>query len=229
MNDAHMSRLQLLKIVLLRFGLGFAGLALIFFLPAGTFNFWEAWAWLLIVIIPMLGILVYLLKNDPALLERRMRTREREKEQSLLIKLSYVWFLLAFLLPGFDHRFGWSHVPTEIVIASEVIVLAGYCMFILVMLENSYASRVVEVEAGQTVISSGPYSIVRHPMYLSAIIMWAFTPLALGSYWAILPALLILPILVARILNEEQVLVRDLPGYPEYVQQVKHRLVPGVW
>jgi protein-S-isoprenylcysteine O-methyltransferase Ste14 len=229
MNNAHVSRLQLLKTVLLRFGLGFAGLALMFFLPAGTINYWQAWAWLIILIIPMLGILVYLLKNDPALLERRMRTREREKEQGLLIKLSYVWFLLAFLLPGFDHRFGWSHVPTEIVIASEVIVLAGYCMFILVMLENSYASRVVEVEAGQTVISSGPYSIVRHPMYLAAVIMYAFTPLALGSYWAILPALLILPILVARILNEEQVLVRDLPGYPEYVQQVKHRLVPGVW
>ena len=228
MNNRQLTRGELLKIVFIRFGLGIFALAIIFFLPAGTFAYWQAWIWLAVVCIPMLLVLGYLLKNDPALLERRMRTREKEPQQSLIQKLGWVW-ILAFLVPGFDHRFGWSHVPTALVVAADVLVLLGYIGFFLVLRENSYASRVVEVDEQQKVITTGPYALVRHPMYTSITVLWAFTPLALGSYWGLLPGLMIVPILVARILNEEQVLARDLAGYAEYMRKTKFRMLPGVW
>jgi protein-S-isoprenylcysteine O-methyltransferase Ste14 len=229
MNGTQRSRGQLLKMVAVRLVGAIVALMAMFFLPAGTFNYWEAWVWLAVLFIPMLGMLAYLLKNDPALLERRMRTREREREQSLFVRLSIVVFLLAYLLPGLDHRFGWSDVPTEIVIAADVLVLTGYAMFVLVLRENSYASRVVEVEQGQKVIDTGPYAVVRHPLYLGVTVLYGFTPLALGSYWSIIPTLLIIPLLVMRIANEEQVLQKELPGYTEYMQKVKHRMIPWVW
>ena len=228
MNSHQLTRGELLKIVFIRFGLGIFALAIIFFLPAGTFGYWQAWVWLAVVCIPMLLVLGYLLKNDPALLERRMRTREKEPQQSFIQKLGWV-SLLAFLVPGFDYRFGWSHVPTALVVAADVLVLLGYVGFFLVLRENSYASRVVEVDEQQKVITTGPYAVVRHPMYTSITALWAFTPLALGSYWGLLPGLMIVPILVARILNEEQVLVRDLAGYAEYMRKTKFRMLPGVW
>ncbi len=215
--------------VVYRFGAGFLVLCAILFLPAGTLRYWQAWVWMGVLMVPMLGVLVYLLRNDPALLERRMRTREKEREQSLLMKFSYLWFLLTFLVPGFDFRFGWSHVPHALVIAADVLVFLGYYLFIRVMKENTYASRVVEVEQGQKVISTGPYALVRHPMYLAVVVMYAFTPLALASYWALIPDLLIVPVLFGRIRNEEQVLTRELSGYAEYTQRTRFRLFPGVW
>ena len=158
-----------------------------------------------------------------------MRMREREREQRLIIKVAYLWFLLAFILPGLDWRWGWSAVPTWLVIVADMLVLAGYGIFLLVLRENRYASRTVQVEQGQRVISSGPYAIVRHPMYIGSMLMYLASPLALGSYWAMLPALLIIPILVARIINEEKVLLRELPGYEEYTRKTVYRLVPGIW
>jgi protein-S-isoprenylcysteine O-methyltransferase Ste14 len=230
MADAPMPRSQLLKLVAVRFSLGIAGLAAMFFIPAGTIRYWQAWVWLAILILPMLVMLVYMIRKDPALLERRMRLREPDKIQGLWIRLSWVWFAITFLIPGLDRRFGWSRVPTDIVIVSDVLVFLGYFMFMLVMRENSFASRVVEVEREQKVIDTGPYAVIRHPLYLSSIILYAFTPMALGSYWALPPMLLIIPLLtIMRIPNEEQVLQRDLPGYTEYMQKVKFRLIPGVW
>ena len=228
MNARQLTRGELLKTVVVRFGLGICAMAAMFFLPAGTFGYWQAWIWLAVVCIPMLFVLGYLLKNDPALLERRLRTREKEPQQSLLQRLGWVW-LLAFLVPGFDFRFGWSHVPTALVVAADLLVLAGYIGFFLVLRENSYASRVIEVDKQQEVVATGPYAIVRHPMYTAITLLWAFTPLALGSYWGLIPGLLIVPILVARIINEEQVLVRDLAGYDDYMRKVKFRMLPGVW
>jgi protein-S-isoprenylcysteine O-methyltransferase Ste14 len=147
-----------------------------------------------------------------------------------MIKLSTLWFGLGYLIPGLDRRFGWSHVPAWLVVTSLILVLAGYIMIFFVFRENSYASRVVEVEKGQKVIDTGPYAVVRHPMYTAFIILTAFTPLALGSYWAVLPMWMIIPILtVLRIPNEEEVLKRALPGYAEYMQKVKYRLLPGIW
>jgi protein-S-isoprenylcysteine O-methyltransferase Ste14 len=200
-----------------------------FFLPAGTFAYWEAWVYLTILLIPMILVLIYLVKNDPGLLERRMRMREKEAEQKLIIKISYLCFLLVFLLPGFDKRFEWSSAPVVVVIVADVLVLLGYGIFFLVLRENRYASRIIEVEQEQKVIRSGPYAIIRHPMYLGVSLMYILSPLALGSYWAMIPSLLIIPLLVARIRNEESLLGRELKGYQEYVQKTKYRLIPGIW
>ena len=158
-----------------------------------------------------------------------MHTQEREPQQKWASLLTTAWFLLVFLIPGFDRRFGWSSVPAGIVLAADALVFLGYVLIFAVLRENSYASRVVEVEQGQKVISSGPYSIVRHPLYLGTVVMFTLTPLALGSYWGLIPTPLILPLLAARLLNEEQVLAKELPGYTEYMQKVRFRLIPGIW
>ena len=169
------------------------------------------------------------LKNDPALLERRMRMRERQSQQKKIILASGIFLTLSFILPGFDVRLGWSQMPAWFAILSNMVVILGYLMVLWVFKTNSYTSRIIEVEAGQKVISTGPYAIVRHPMYVGALLTYAFTPLALGSYWAFIPGVMILPVLILRILDEENLLLRDLPGYLEYTRKVKYRLLPGVW
>ena len=229
MSNSQSSQGELIKMVFVRFLGAILVLSTMFFLPAGTLAYWEAWGYLAILFIPMLFVLFYLLKNDPGLLARRMKTREREAEQKLIIKLSFIPFLLAFLLPGFDKRFGWSNVPVGMVVMADILVLLGYSIVFLVFRENRYASRVVEVEQEQTVISSGPYAMIRHPMYLGSLLLYILSPLALGSYWAMIPAILIIPVIIARIRNEESVLARDLSGYQEYMQKTRYRLIPGMW
>jgi protein-S-isoprenylcysteine O-methyltransferase Ste14 len=201
----------------------------IFFIPAGSLAYWQAWLYLVVLFTPLCFVVVYLLKNEPDLLERRMHFKEPEKEQQIIIKSSYLSFFLAYILPGFDFRFGWSSVPVWLVILSTILVLAGYLFVVYVFRENRYASRVVEVDKEQTVISTGPYALVRHPMYFGVAVMYLFSPLALGSYWAVIPALFTIPVLVFRLLNEEKVLERDLAGYAEYQAKVKYHLFPGVW
>jgi protein-S-isoprenylcysteine O-methyltransferase Ste14 len=224
-----MSSIQLLKMVLSR-ALGIIVVfILFFFLPAGTWNYWQAWVYIGIIFIPMLFVLVYLLKHDPELLERRMRMRERRSEQRLIIKVSLIFFVLAYLLPGFDIRFGWSNVPLWVCIAADMLVLLGYVIVFRVFQVNSYASRVIEVNSGQKVIDTDIYALVRHPMYFGAILMYVASPLALGSYWAMIPGAMIVPVLVARILDEETALEKDLPGYVEYKQKTKYRLIPFIW
>ncbi len=219
----------LMSKIIIRFGLSLVVLMAVFFIPAGTFAYWHAWLYLAVLFIPLCFVVVYLLKNEPDLLERRMRSREPEKEQQAIIKFSFVTFTLAYILPGFDFRFGWSHVPVWLVILSAALVLDGYIFVVFVFRENRYASRVVEVEKEQLVISTGPYAIVRHPMYLGVAVMYLFSPLALGSYWALIPAAFTIPVLVFRLLNEEKVLERDLKGYVEYESKVKYHLFPGIW
>ncbi len=229
MSEGHLSRRELAKIAYRRFLMGIPVLMLIFFLPAGTLAYWQGWVYIAILYIPMIFMVRYLLKNSPDLLERRLRLREREPQQQWIIILSSVVYILAFLLPGFDHRWGWSHVPLWLAILGQALVLAGYGVIVLVFRENRYAARVVDVEEEQQVISSGPYAMVRHPMYTGTMLMVLATPLALGSWWALIPAAAVIPALVARIHNEEAMLSRELKGYEEYRQRVKYRLVPGVW
>ena len=219
----------LAKMVISRYVMAFLAITAIIFLPALTLRYWQGWLYMAILFIPMLLVMQYMLRNAPDLLERRLRMRERETQQKKIIALSYIPFFAAYILPGFDVRLGWSNVPAWVSIAAALVVLAGYAIVFLVFRENQYASRVVEVEKEQSVISSGPYGVVRHPMYVGMILLYVFSPLVLGSYWAMIPALFILPVIVARILNEEKVLARDLNGYPEYMQKVRYRLVPGVW
>ncbi len=220
---------KLVRTVIVRIVFFIAALGAMLFLPAGTFNYWQAWAYLAMLIIPMVFVLTYLIRRNPELLERRMRMREKETEQKLVIKLSILFFVTAFLIPGFDKRFGWSSVPLEVIVAADAIILAGYMVFVLVLRENRYASRIIEVEQKQKVVTTGPYAVVRHPMYSGALLMYGFSPLALGSYWGMIPNVLLLLIIVARIRNEEEVLKQELEGYMEYTQKVKYRLAPGIW
>jgi protein-S-isoprenylcysteine O-methyltransferase Ste14 len=229
MSNVQSSRGELIKLVASRLLIFFPVMFALFFLPAGTFAYWEAWVYLAILLIPMLFVMSYMLKNEPDLLARRMRMREKEAEQKLIVKLSYIPFLLAFLLPGFDKRFGWSNVPVGVVVIADILVLLGYIFVFFVFRENRYASRIIEVEQEQTVISSGPYALVRHPMYLGALLMYVLSPLALGSWWAMIPGACIIPVLVARIFNEESVLAKELKGYQEYMQKTRYRLIPGIW
>jgi len=223
------SKAQLIITVIIRLITGIIVLAGMFFLTAGTFVYKEAWGYMATLFIPMFFVFIYLIKKDPDLLARRMKMKEKEKEQKLIIKLSYIPFLISFLLPGFDKRFGWSDVPLAVVILADFLVFVSYIIFFLVLKENSYASRIVEVEAEQKVISSGPYAKVRHPMYSVVLSMYILSPIALGSYWAVIPMIFIIPVIVARILNEEEVLTRDLDGYKEYTQKTRYRLIPGIW
>lgn len=227
--DKQINLNALIKTIILRFGLFFVGMGLMFFLTAGTFSYWEAWIYIAILVIPMIIFLIYLINHDPELLERRMRIREKETEQKTIIKVGSLIFILIYLIPGFDHRYGWSSVPIAIIIIADIIVFCGYLLFVRVLLENSYASRIVEVEQQQQVITTGPYKIVRHPMYSAVLLMYFFGPLALGSYWAMIGSVLLILILAARIKNEEKVLLRELEGYRDYVQNIRSRLVPGIW
>jgi len=199
------------------------------FLPAGTLDYWQAWAFLAILFVPVAFVGLYFLKNDADFLERRMKTKEKEATQKSIVKIGYLIFILGFLVPGLDHRFGWSNVPAEASIIADLFVLLGYAICFLAFRENSYAARVVEVVEGQKVVTTGPYSIVRHPMYVGVILMYIAIPFALGSYSALLFFLPIIPMLIYRILNEEEVLLRELEGYGEYCQKTKYRLIPGVW
>ncbi|MGB6370472.1 MAG: isoprenylcysteine carboxylmethyltransferase family protein [Atribacterota bacterium] len=220
---------QLLIKVLIRFVLAIIILGLNFFLPAGSIKFWEAWVYMGILFIPMIFVLIYLLKNDPELLERRMKMKEKEEPQKVFIKLSFLVFFIAFIIPGFDYRFEWSEVPFIVIIIADLFIFIGYLLFFLVLKENTYASRIIEVEKGQKVIPTGPYAIIRHPMYVAVLMMYVLSPLALGSYWAVL-AILPLPVLVIfRIKSEEKILIDKLPGYREYTQKVKYRLIPYIW
>ena len=173
--------------------------------------------------------LVYLVKNDPELLKRRMRVKEKETKQKLIVGISRIPFILGFIIPGLDFRFNWSEISPTIVITADIIVFLGYWLVFLVFRENSYTSRIVEVEKGQRVITTGPYAVVRHPMYTGIILMYLFTPIALGSWWALLIFGFTPVVLILRIFNEEELLKKDLTGYKEYCQKVRYRLIPYVW
>lgn len=227
--ESQLSRARLTGMALRRFGIGLVVIMVLVLLPAGTFRYWQAWAFLAALLVPMGTALVYLLRKDPALLERRMRVREKEAAQGLLITMGTLCYVLVFVLAGLDRRFGWSHVPGLVVLLADLLILLGYALFLQVLRANSYASRVVEVEQGQQLVTTGPYAVVRHPMYVATLAIFMAAPVALGSWWSLLPALPLFAVIVARIRNEEQVLGRQLAGYPEYMQHTRYRLVPGVW
>ncbi|MBN1981461.1 MAG: isoprenylcysteine carboxylmethyltransferase family protein [Chitinivibrionales bacterium] len=228
-NPTGIDRQALRRKVLSRMILLLTIIMLVFFLPAGTFAYWQAWVYIGMLFIPATSAMIYFFYRDPELLERRMRMREKEKVQKKLMSWSLPFFVIAFLVPGFDHRFGWSSVPDVIVAISFVCICASYALFIIVLRTNRYASRIIEVAESQQVISTGPYGLVRHPMYLAALLLYLFTPLSLGSFWALIPFSFIIVVFVTRILDEEKMLAQNLAGYTEYMKKIRFRLVPGVW
>lgn len=224
-----MSRSKLLATVLSRLFGGLFMFALLFFLPAGTWKYWQAWMYIGALVFPMFFVLAYFMKHDPELLERRMKMREERQEQRKILKFSVLGFVLAFLLPGFDIRYGWSNMPAWVSIAAAMMMFLSYALVFRTMQVNSFLSRVIEVAENQKVIDTDVYGIVRHPMYVGMVVLYVISPIVLGSWWAVIPALVIIPVIVARILDEEIALETDLPGYKEYKQKVKYRLLPFIW
>jgi len=215
--------------IFIRFGSSPFILGLLFFLPAGSLAFWEAWVYMGMLLVPILFAVLYFLRKDPELLERRMKMKEKEKEQDLLVKLSSVFLIAGFLIPGFDFRYQWSNIPVFVVLLADALVLTGYAVFLFVMKANSFLSRTVEVEQEQRLITTGPYSLVRHPMYFGVLLMFLFAPVALGSWWALFPFIPMPVILILRIISEERVLQENLPGYGDYMKKVPFRMIPGLW
>ena len=199
------------------------------FIPAGSLRYWQGWVFMALFFLPMPFTSVYFLKRDPQLVERRLRTKEKTSEQKIILRWGQWLTFASLLIPGLDYRLGWSHVPLWLTILSQVVFFAGSLITLWVMKENSFASRTVEVEEGQKVISTGPYRLVRHPMYFGAVLMLVFTPLALGSWWALPGFLLVIPFIVLRLLGEEEMLRRDLPGYSDYCLHTRSRLLPLLW
>jgi protein-S-isoprenylcysteine O-methyltransferase Ste14 len=163
------------------------------------------------------------------LLKRRLDTKEKKPAQAILAKLFYFTVCSFFVVSGFDKRYGWSSVPLAVIIISQLLFLGGYFFLFLTFKENKYLAHTVLVTKDQKVVTTGPYAIVRHPMYLSELIMFIFAPIALGSYWGIVPNILLIVILVIRILTEERLLLQELKGYPEYTQKTRYRLIPVIW
>ena len=222
-------KLNILKIALTKVIPVLLGLGAAIFLPAWTLNYWQGWVYLAVLLLPMAAVFLYMAKTDPELVARRLNMDEKNAGQKTIIRLSSPLFLLAYILPGFDVRLGWSKVPAVVSIIAAGLVLVGYYIFFRVIKENRFASRVIEVAQGQKVIDTGPYALVRHPMYTGMLLLYVMTPLALGSYWAMIPAAAIIPLIAARSVKEEELLTKDLPGYEAYLKKVKYRMLPGIW
>lgn len=226
--DANTLKKLKLKIYLI-FPFTFIFLAALLMLTAGTINYWQGWLYCLVILIPAFFVTNYFLKKSPEFLARRLKFKEKEAKQKKIIKIANIFFFLAFLISGFDYRFDWSEVPFWLIIFSNAAIIAGYFLVFLTFKENPFAARTVEVFNDQKVIDTGPYAKVRHPMYTGVLIMFLFTPLALGSYVALLFMLPVFIVIIVRTLNEEQVLKRDLAGYVNYCNKVHYRLLPFVW
>ena len=212
-----------------KFTAGVILLALLLFLPAGTIHYPGGWLLMGILFIPMFLAGLVMMATNPNLLRSRLNAKEKEREQDLVIKLSGLMFLVGFILAGLDHRFGWSNLPMTVNYVGAGLFLTAYVLYAEVLRENRWLSRTIEVQEGQTVVSTGLYSIVRHPMYFATVILFLSMPLVLGSIPAFLVFLCYPAIIARRIRNEEQVLSRDLPGYREYCGRVRWRLIPFIW
>jgi protein-S-isoprenylcysteine O-methyltransferase Ste14 len=220
--------------VLLRGSISLLIVAALLFVPAGSLSYWQGWAFLGLVLAIVLFMGTYLLKRDPELLRRRMLHREKRPEQRRLKGIGVVVTLASLLLSGLDHRFGWSRawvgpVPGWLSLVALGAVAGFYVFIFWVLSVNRFAARVIQVEPNQPVVSTGPYRVVRHPMYAGSVVLWLSVPVALGSYVASPVSALLIPIFVLRLLYEERFLRRELPGYGDYCERTRYRLIPFVW
>lgn len=219
----------LLTQALVKFVLGLLMVGLPLFLAAGTLRYWQAWLLLGVLFVPMFFGGLVLWAKAPDLLAKRLQAKEAQGEQRQVIAGSYAMFVLGFALAGLGVRFGWRSLPAGVSWAAAAVFLLGYGLFAEVLRENAYLSRTVEVQQGQTVVDTGLYGVVRHPMYAATLLLFLSMPLILGSVWAFVIFLAYLPLLAKRIHNEEAVLRAGLAGYEEYMQKVRWRLVPFIW
>ena len=229
-NDRPKGRLiiPMLKSIVL----GVAGLGLLLFLPAGTLNYWQAWVLIAVFVLGSNAIGIYLSRYDPELLERRKQAgpkAETRPAQKIIISVLIAALVGMLVLSALDYRFGWSAVPALVSLAGDVLVALGIYITFLVVRENTFSGANIKVFKDQKVISTGPYALVRHPMYIGTLLFTLAAPLALGSWWGFLPVLLVIPMLVWRIFDEEKLLNAELPGYADYTRKVRYRLVPLGW
>ena len=207
-------------------------MAALLFIPAWTFDYWQAWTFLAVYFAPSLAITLYLMKKDPKLLERRMRggpTAEKEPTQKIIMVFTSLGFIGLIVFPALDHRFAWSRMTPYAALAGDVLVAIGWLAIFLVFKENTFTSATIELAPDQKVISTGLYALVRHPMYAGALVMLVGIPIALGSWWGVLVIVAMIPVLIWRLFDEEKFLARNLPGYVEYQDRVRYRLIPLVW
>ena len=207
-------------------------LGLLLFLPAGTFNYWQAWVFIVVFLVTTTIFGVYFSIKDPALMRRRRQAGPTSEQSTLQKIVSTIALASLFVLPilsGLDHRFGWSQMPLFVSLIGDALLVFSFIMFYFVFRVNSYGAGNIQVEQGQEVISTGPYALVRHPMYDGSLVMGIGMALALGSWWTLVLLVIMIPVLIIRVLDEEKVLARGLPGYTTYEQQVRYRLVPYLW
>ena len=207
-------------------------LAVFLFLPGWSFNYWQAWVFLIVFAISVFLITLFFLKKDPRLIQSRLKAgpvAEQQKSQKIIQAVASIFFILPFITASIDHRLGWSKVPTWAVLLGDVLVALGLYIVFLVFRENTFTSATVEVQDEQKVISTGPYAVIRHPMYSGAFIMLMGIPLALGSWPALIFVFLLFAAIVWRLLEEEKFLAKNLPGYTSYREKVRYRLIPFIW
>ena len=219
---------------LLRASLAAIILPAVLFGCTGSVRFWQGWAWLAVFVLPFLAFMSYLYRRDPKFLERRMEVKEKITAQKFFQTAGYLTFLACFVLCALDYRFGWSRtvlgpVPAWLTLLADLWILGGILIMFWAMAVNRFAARTIRVEAGQPVVSSGPYRLIRHPMYLGAAMTSLGNPLALASWIALPISVLVLPVLVMRLLDEERLLRRELPGYTDYCLRTRFRLIPLIW
>lgn len=214
---------------IIKFLSGFLLVGLLVFLPAGTFSFFQGWLFIGILFVPMFIAGIVMMAKNPKLLESRLNAKEKQADQSLVVKLSGLMFLVGFIVAGLDFRFGWFPLPKGVSVGAAVVFLIAYVLYAEVLRENTYLSRTIEVQENQKVIDTGLYGIVRHPMYFATVLLFLVMPLVLGSLISFVIFLAYPFIIAKRIKGEEQFLERELAGYKEYKEKVKYRLLPFIW
>ena len=214
---------------IIKFVSGIVIIGIILFVPAGSFGFWQGWLLMGILFVPMFAAGLIMMKRSPDLLRKRLNAKEEQPEQKTVLFLSGLMFIAAFVVAGLNYRFGWLTLPNWIPILFAVVFLLAYALYAEVLRENVYLSRTVEVQENQQVVDTGLYGIVRHPMYMTTLLLFLSMPLVLGSLISFLIMFLYLPIIAKRMRNEEQVLSEGLPGYAEYMKKVKYRVIPFIW
>ena len=221
--------MKLLAEALVKFTCGLLLVGLLIFLPAGTLRY--PYGWLLIGLLfgPMLIAGFVMLAKSPDFLKKRLDAKEKQAAQKGVLAFSGLMFIAGFVVAGLDFRFGWSQMPTWVVITASVMFVVSYALYAEVMRENAYLSRTIKVEEGQTVVDTGLYGIVRHPMYMVTILLFLMIPLVLGSWYALIAFAFYPAIIIVRLKDEEDLLTRELPGYTEYKQKVKYRIIPFIW
>ena len=221
--------MKLLTEALVKFFCGFLMVGLLIFLPAGTLAYTYGWLLMGLLFAPMLVAGFVMLAKSPEFLKKRLDAKEKQATQKGVIAVAGLMFLAGFVVAGLDYRFGWSYVPGWVVAAGSVLFLVAYALYAEVMRENAYLSRTVKVEEGQTVVDTGMYAIVRHPMYMVTILLFLMIPLILGSWYALIAFGFYPLVITIRLKDEEELLTRELPGYAEYKQKVKYRIIPYIW